>query len=354
MLFSSCKQIFNFVCPFFVLLTILDSFSCTQHADKKRQITPAAYHWKTSLQPTSAETILLDASGIQVIYLHMFDISWDGSQQRALPIAKLTNRNSNFLQNKKIIPTIFITDECIYQIKDTAVERLAANIAQQVRLLYTETGQDSFQQLQIDCDWTKTTKEKYFHLLQAIRRAFPGVVLSCTLRLHQVKYREDTGIPPVDRAMLMCYNMGNLRNPTVKNSIIDPKELEKYIAGLNTYPLKLDVALPLFDWLVLFRDNVFAGLIEDDQSAYLQRGFTTNSGNRYTITKDTVIHDVWLYKGDILRQEMSTLSDIRKVTSKLQPNLATDSLAVALYHIDAITLNKFTADELKNIFDRLR
>ncbi len=72
--------------------------------------------------------------------------------------------------------------------------------------------------LQIDCDWTTKTAPKYFYFLQQIREKLDAhedggtfaslAMLSATIRLHQVKYPEKSGMPPVDKGVLMFYNMG--------------------------------------------------------------------------------------------------------------------------------------------------
>ena len=67
-------------------------------------------------------------------------------------------------------------------------------------------------------------------------------MLSATIRLHQLKFIGESGIPPVDKGLLMCYNMGDLHRLRISNSILETAELKKYIKQLSVYPLKLDVA----------------------------------------------------------------------------------------------------------------
>ena len=49
--------------------------------------------------------------------------------------------------------------------------------------------------------------------------------MSATIRLHQVKYRADTGVPPVDRGMLMAYNLLPPDQAGERSSILDNREL---------------------------------------------------------------------------------------------------------------------------------
>ena len=94
------------------------------------------------------------------------------------------------------------------------------------------TNHLKFKELQIDCDWTESTRDKYFHLLSTLRNELERnkQIISATIRLHQVKYAAITGIPPVHRGMLMYYNMGKI-NATDNNSVYDKKIAEKYISS---------------------------------------------------------------------------------------------------------------------------
>src|ERR1019366_1414323 len=126
------------------------------------------------------------------------------------------------------------------------------------------------------CDWTAATRATYFQLLKVARSrlneaGFASAKISATIRLFQCKYMAKTGVPPVDKGLLMCYNMGNLTHPGTGNSILETTELKKYIASVTTYPLPLDVALPIFDWKVLFHEGSYAGLVKDLPDSLLQR-----------------------------------------------------------------------------------
>ncbi len=61
-------------------------------------------------------------------------------------------------------------------------------------------------------------------VLRAARavREQSGLPLSSTIRLHQIKYRERTGVPPVERGMLMFYNMGQFSADPEARAIFDP------------------------------------------------------------------------------------------------------------------------------------
>lgn len=335
-------------------LFLLAILSCNAQPKKSiKIISPAFYHWKTVFDPTNFETNTLDSLKAKTIYLRFFDVAWDEITQSAKPISKSIIKETIIDDHYNIIPTVFITDECIYKIKEESILSLAKNIVQQINVLASPALPNNFTQIQIDCDWTKSSKDKYFKLLENIKELLPSTLVSATIRLHQIKYSGSTGVPPVARGMLMCYNMGNLRNPSTKNSILDIEETEKYISALNKYPLTLDIALPLFDWIVLFRDNKFKGLIQDNQEDFLGLASSKNL-TAIIIKRDTVINGIQLLQKDQLRFERSEYPTILKAGNILSKKIKSDSLSIAFYHLDSLTLRKYNVYELENICSSLR
>lgn len=185
---------------------------------------------------------------------------------------------------------------------------------------------------------------------------FQNSLLSATIRLHQVKYSSKSGIPPVDRGLLMCYNMGNLKNPATGNSILDNNELEKYLGGLQHYPLQLDIALPVFDWYVLYRDNTYRGIV----TQIPENGMNSTTGfwqkNRFTFQKDTVINGISFLQKDQLRLEENTADELLQATAAILKKLSHDNkhLTVSFYHLDPLLLTKHPIHELEAIYSRFR
>ena len=163
------------------------------------------------------------------------------------------------------------------------------------------------------------------------------------------------GIPPVDRGLLMCYNMGDLKNIYTRNSILDTEELEKYLSGGPEYLLPVDIALPLFSWKVLFRNKNYAGLIRELPNASLaDHPFIKRTHNNYQVLRATSINGYSFEKDDILRDEEITYEQLVKAADILDNKIKAQQLRVVLYHLDSITLAKFSIHELETIFDRLR
>ncbi|WP_315818323.1 hypothetical protein [Paraflavitalea speifideaquila] len=277
--------------------------ACRQPAGP-RSITRGFYYWKSAMGLTASEKKALDTLQVQKLYIKFFDIVWDPIGQRPLPVAKIQLNDSitTWLTNRRveIVPTVFITNECMLQIDSNQVPGLAASLHELMRgtanLLPPSTA---IPEIQIDCDWTATSKNNYFSLLTQLQTLpfFQQKQLSATIRLYQCKYKQKTGVPPVHRGLLMCYNMGNLKNPHTHNSILEAAELEKYIGNLQEYPLPLDLALPLFDWKVLYRDGIYKGLIQGLPDSLLQQnGISRKTSNTFTIYRDTLLNGYPLKK----------------------------------------------------------
>jgi len=334
--------------------------SCYQEKEP-RQIERSFYYWKSILNVTAFEKQRLDSLHVKTLYIKFFDVDWNEENRLPVPVAKLQTTNYKLPEMIQIIPTIFITNECIQKIDSSQVAELANRIYKLTQDIINNNSFNSIKEIQIDCDWTEASKEKYFQLLNNLKLILsgaegqtPNFKLSSTIRLHQIKFLAKTGVPPVDRGLLMCYNMGNLKNPATKNSILETEELKKYLGNLFNYPLPLDVAFPLFDWKVLYRNNAYAGLVQNLPDTVFTDAFVKMTGNRYVLLKDTLLSGFDLRKGDIIRNEQSDAKEILLAASEVSRRLKNTQLRVSLYHLDSVILNKYTTHELESIYNSLR
>jgi len=333
-------------------LFICSIFSCKEKKGD-RKIERSFYYWKSVLDLTELEKQKLDSLKVKTIYLKFFDVDWDEVAKTPAPVAKLQAARDELQEGITIIPVVFITNECIQKIDTSQVKQLAENIYSLILEIKQAIGIDSIPEIQIDCDWTAATKDKYFLLLNNTKHKTPNTKLSCTIRLHQIKYATKTGIPPVDRGLLMCYNMGNLKDPATKNSILETAELKKYIGNLSSYPLPLDIALPLFTWKVLYRNNMYTGLIQNLPEAAFSNSFSEKMDNRYRILKDTLLQGYDLRKGDMIRDEQSDIKEVLAAAKAISKQLKNTQLRVSLYHLDSVILSKYTTHELESIYNSL-
>jgi hypothetical protein len=158
----------------------------------------------------------------------------------------------------------------------------------------------------------------------------PQAQLSATIRLHQIKYADKTGVPPVDKGLLMFYNMSDVKNMATKNSILDNKEGAKYVRSRQKYSLPLDFALPIFEWSVAFQKNQFAGIYSNINSLNINTlsFLKKEKENTYICVKDTLWNDIYLRPGDSFRHESVTEEDLKiaakictEITNQSNPNI---------------------------------
>lgn len=339
-----------------ILLTAAGFASCADHR-RAAEVTPAFYFWKTRYALSGADSSVLRGTGARKLYVRFCDVDWSGAEEKILPRAPL-----EFVQptdnGLAYVPVVFITARTLAHLPDSpAVESLAQNIVHLVSRMCEDAGIQP-REVQLDCDWTSSRKETYFALLRAVKRqAFlKKKTLSATIRLHQVKYVAKSGAPPADRGMLMCYNMGNTRKPGAHNSILDANVAEDYLNDIDSYPLPLDVALPLFRWCVLFRDEKLVGILRDvpPESAAKVSFLRKEEGPLYRCAADTLWHGYGFKTGDVLRTEIVEAADIRRIARYAAQRIRNRDLTVALYHLDPVTCSKYSQDELEDFFAACR
>ncbi|MGB4773027.1 MAG: hypothetical protein WBP58_16315 [Chitinophagaceae bacterium] len=335
-----------------VLPIILWWFFCEACTTPPAAPERAMYHWKSVYQPNTIETSFLTRHKIHTLYVKYFDVDADPMTGKPIPVATL-NRVDPFPDSLNIVPVVFITQPALRQWKETDIDSFAQKISTRISQITVDAGLSETKEWQLDCDWTEKTKATYFRLVEAIKQIAhqQNITLSVTLRLYPYKYPTVMGVPPADKALLMCYNMGNLTHPATVNSIIDPYEMKKYLTLGQPYPLPLDAALPLFSWHVWFREKTYLGLVypaELDRVACL-----VQTGNLRTFNKDTVIGGRLFQKGDWLREERSDIEDLIKAIELIRTKPGKQTIQrLALFHLDSLILNKYDQDALEALFGR--
>lgn len=232
----------------FYILSILSLY--LEGCQQKNTADTAFYYWKTTFFLDQQQKEFLRKTGNNHLFLRFFDVTWNEQLHEAIPNGVIDIHTP--IHHLKVSPVVYITNQTFQNMdaKDSdslafKVNRLLNQIAVAQHINYTL--------VQIDCDWTMGTRKKYFSFLKAFKQ-FNGKQLQATIRLHQIKYPERTGVPPVDKGLLMFYNMGKISaGLNTPNSIYNQKDAAAYIGSLSNYRLPLDVALPAFSWAIQIR-----------------------------------------------------------------------------------------------------
>ncbi len=328
-----------FLCP----LLIISLYACTEH--KKHTISPAFYFWKSHFKLSDSERNTLKNNHVQKIYLKFFDVSWNQNLHQPQIVAPI-RFSEKISDSTQIVPVVFIMNQTFVNLQNAEIEAFADLVFEKIKQL----SKLPIQEFQIDCDWTLSTKQKYFQFLKAIRR--DKILLSATIRLHQVKFFEKTGVPPVDRGMLMCYNMSDWQKPETRNSIYSLKVLNQYIQRLEAYPKPLDVVMPIFHWTVVFRNQRFHYFINNLSADSLKKNsifMQMSEIDGFIVKKDTIFNDFSVRTGDVFRCESSPFEEVLEGSEIILEKLSNQKLTFALYHLDTETLSLYSDEQISKL-----
>ena len=125
---------------------------------------PAVYYWRTVFKLDSVERDFLAHHGVEKIYLRYFDVvvNPDG---RVMPNATIKFLDS-VPDGVKVVPTVFIVENCLRNNLDDFAKPLVDRVVQMCETNDLPTPRE----LQIDCDWTKTSLDRYYQFLELVRK----------------------------------------------------------------------------------------------------------------------------------------------------------------------------------------
>ena len=305
-----------------ILLLILILTSCNNNKTKEAEVERSMYVWTSLTRFAYKDNKFLTDNNIKNIYIRFFDVEWN-TIHGEIPIAEL--KFKGYIDSVNIIPVVYIKNEVLKNIDTKDIDEFAKKLHFKIYQINDEYFWDKIlQEVQFDCDWTETTQNKYFKLLTALKSEFEGIDISVTIRLHQIKYQAQTGVPPADKGVLMYYNMGDFQNENEKNSILNNQIGESYISENQDYPLELSLALPVFSWCVWYKwsydgenyDYQFHKLLTSINSQNINElNFIEKSRdydapeNLYQITKDTVYSGNYFRYGERLKLEQPSELD---------------------------------------------
>jgi hypothetical protein len=331
-----------------LMAVLLLCASCKKH----NTIQTAFYYWKTNFTLDSQQVNLLQQTAANHIYIRFFDVNWDDNHHQAYPNAVVQfNQPVNQLH---ITPVIYITNKTFDNLADTAVNNLALHC----HTLLTQIAaghQINYNNVQVDCDWTLSTRAKYFNFLSAFKK-LNRHQLQATIRLHQVKYKERTGVPPVDGGVLMFYNMGKFNaDLRQSNSIYNEADADRYVASLKAYPLKLDIALPLFSWAIHIREGRVIqvyGKVGSQQLAN-QNDFETIVGkNNYRAKRSFFLDGIYVKQNDIFKLEETTAGSLNTAAKQLDKNLPHQPKRTIIYYeLANLNFQQFKAETIRQVSD---
>lgn len=325
-------------------------------------IIPAVFRWKNDPSMNSGETEALERNRVQRVYQKILDIDWDPAHG-AHPVSVVPvlyewrnygKARGTLTESIEFVPCIYITNNTFLKLDDGGTELLARKLLRKLAMERPER----IHGVLLDCDWTERTKERFFRLAQIMNDSL-DMPVSATIRLHQFARPEATGVPPVDRGMLMPYNVGQVSAPGDINSIFNVNAAKPYFEHTEPYPLPLDIAIPAFSWGAQFRKGRFMGILsEETMDEALTSGLLTGPmEGPFQVKMEDNDHLPQLHYGDVVRVERMTAELIREVTELARTAVNNDSTAIAFFELGATTFQRLdtsTVNSTLNAFGTVR
>ncbi len=304
------------------------------------------YYWKSKCAIGETECDYFNQLWSRRLFVRLFDVDIQGGL--ALPVGQIQGFNKDQLPNDstKVIPVVFITNQTFLNyVNDTMVDRLAGNVATTIEHVMgaVDIGYD---EIQIDCDWTERTKVAYFHFLEKLAEQ-SGRDISCTLRLHQIRDRKKTGVPPVSRGSLMCYATSNPMEGDTRNSILDMELLKAYTTNINDYPLDFDVILPIYSWGIVTNHLNKVKLVNGLTEADLQTPMFEKTGdNLYLVKEDGFLQGLYVNAGFTVKIETISPELLAEAKQYLDHQIDRDFPWV-YFHLSQGFLSRYSIENLK-------
>lgn len=342
---------------------------------KPRLVNRAVYLWKNSPWIDWVERDWLKKHDVGKVYVKLLDVDWDEARG-AYPVS--LNNTEYLVRNiypsdsleLDVVPVIFITNKVFARIDSTEIETLATRIlrkcftrydlpdsASEKENLYLYGSIVNLQptEIQFDCDWTTGTAKKYFYFLETVKKMIAGrnTRLSATVRLHQYKYPEKTGVPPVSKGMLMVYNITDLTKYDTTNSIFEKDKAAAYFSSSRSYPLPLDVALPAYSWGIIYRNKKFFMIENGMTEKELQQPdyFQPSGNNFFAVKKDTVMGDVFLRPGDEIKIETIDEKRLMQAAALARKAVNSDSLTISLFDLSSSPIKDYSHETVEQVYN---
>ncbi len=327
----------------FRFLIIVMISSCTNDNTFNKNI--SFYHWKSKAEFNKSYQKAINITQTNKIYLHYFDIdtlyepSWNNDGVFPTYVLKSVTKD---YQKFEIVPVIYITNK-VFKTKDLDIKDLSNRIKKLINQISETQFNKEIKQVQIDCDWTESTRGAYFELLKQLQNDFE---INVTIRLHQIKYKKKTGVPPVKKGTLMLYNVGDLKNRQ-QNSILESSIVKQYINSETDYPLSLNIGLPLFSQTVITNNDNEIKIIKNTERNTLENDehFKIIDNLNLKVVKDTLYKGFFLAEGYNLKFEdidETVIYESYKIVKESNLNIN----EIIFFHLDEKSLSNINIKEL--------
>ncbi len=330
--------------PHFLFCFLLIGASACNHRSKSISF----YFWRTNLQLDSLEKQTLKHNAVRTLYIRYFDLDWPTGDSFPAPLAPISLGNDSIEQT--VVPVIFIKNRVFEGLDSQKLAILAQKTLHLVNSI-NRSKQLVTHSIQFDCDWIESSRDAFFSFLRQYKQ-LTGQTISATIRLHQIKYPLRTGIPPVDYGVLMFYNMGNI-SPADNNSIYEKGIASRYISFLKTYPLDLDIALPIFSWAQQIRDGKILQLLNKMNLSHFENdsNFVLQKNKQFRVLHACFHGGYYFKENDLVKIEYVQEEELLDIIASINNNSNHRIKNLLFYDLDSENLALYEKDTFRKIMD---
>lgn len=290
--------------------------SCTRQGGQET-VSRSAYYWSTIWEHTARTDSIVRS--LKTLYLRYFDVVVnDGGEVEPNATVRFA---AGFPKHLNIVPVVFIVNEVMKCGEDPRA--LAEKVLRRVLQISETNDVTGVRELQIDCDWTLQTRNKYFEFLRHLQTLAHQhhLTLSTTVRLHQLSQP----VPPADRGVLMMYNTGDFTNIRCEQPILSLTDAQPYLKYLSRYGLKLSAAYPLFAYRIAFRNGKYLGVVHAD-------------------------HDLPLLPGDSIVMRKSSVAEVERVQQAVEQLRPDANNEIIIYDISPSHLSDYKNSDYEEVY----
>ncbi len=281
------------IVAFFVIVVLLFGYIYNRPSQEPSY---TFYHWASSYTVDANESN-------PPRYIKVLDIAYNSSF-----VFKKTSFKT--LPTHEIVPVIYIDNPVWKKMKASTMVRKVLDALSKMPL-------KKYSEIQVDCDWTERSKKSYFEFLKGLKEQSVKKI-SATIRLHQIKYYRKTGVPPLDYGVLMYYNMSDFKDTETKNYILDLEVAKQYHYNFDSYPLALNLALPLYSQATIIRFSKVVGLVDGVREEELNSNFKKLKEHLYVVEKTHYFKERLFYKGDRVRVDEVSVKMLQEAIEALK------------------------------------
>lgn len=318
--------------------------ACNQRSGKSISF----YYWKTIFSLNSLEKETLEHNSVNTLYVRYFDVDFAPGDNQPKPVSPVLLDTS--IHNYHIVPVVYIKNRTFERLDTAGVAAITQKILNLVSQV-SRSANITTNEIQFDCDWTESTKEKYFLFITHYRSLSKNII-SSTIRLHQVKYLRRTGVPPVDRGVLMYYNIGDINSGNY-NSIYEKLIADKYSGFIRSYPLTLDIALPVFSWGLKINDGKVVQLMNKINFSHLQNdsNFIQVNKNRFIVKHACFKAGYYFREEDEVKIEHIPGKSLLEMAEQINRYSGAKTGNLIFYDLDSSNLIRYDKNIFKKILD---